>query len=510
MNVKRWVAAIVLGLCAVSLIVPVHAAEDRETITVGSKTFTESVILGEMLRHLGQQAAIETTHQRQLGGTRVLWNALLSGEIDAYPEYTGTLIQETLVKENLQDEGQLQQALAERGLRMTGSLGFNNTYAIGVKDELAEQLKLRTISDLRNHPELVFGFGNEFMDRADGWPGLQRRYQLPQRNVRGLDHDLAYRGIESGMLHITDLYATDAEIAYYNLRALEDNLNYFPVYNAVILYRADLMQRAPELVALFKKLAGRIDAASMIEMNARVKLHGEADTIVAANFLEQNLKLDIDHRTQGAWERFWRHTKEHLVLVGISLSAAILLAIPLGILAARRPRLGQIVLGVTGIIQTIPSLALFVFMIPLLGIGGAPAVMALFLYSLLPITRNTYAGLKDISPAIVESAQALGLPSRARLYIVELPLATRAILAGIKTSAVINVGTATLSALIGAGGYGQPILTGIRLDDIGLILQGAVPAAVLALLVQGLFELIERVLLPRGLRLQASEVKSAR
>jgi osmoprotectant transport system permease protein len=270
------------------------------------------------------------------------------------------------------------------------------------------------------------------------------------------------------------------------------------------------MQRAPELVALFKKLAGRIDAASMIEMNARVKLHGEADTIVAANFLEQNLKLDIDHRTQGAWERFWRHTKEHLVLVGISLSAAILLAIPLGILAARRPRLGQIVLGVTGIIQTIPSLALFVFMIPLLGIGGAPAVMALFLYSLLPITRNTYAGLKDISPAIVESAQALGLPSRARLYIVELPLATRAILAGIKTSAVINVGTATLSALIGAGGYGQPILTGIRLDDIGLILQGAVPAAVLALLVQGLFELIERVLLPRGLRLQASEVKSAR
>ena len=155
------------------------------------------------------------------------------------------------------------------------------------------------------------------------------------------------------------------------------------------------------------------------------------------------------------------------------------------------------------------SLALFVFMIPLLGIGGPPAVVALFLYSLLPIIRNTYAGLKDIPPAIVESAQALGLPSRARLHIVEIPLATRAILAGIKTSAVINVGTATLSALIGAGGYGQPILTGIRLDDIGLILQGAIPAAVLALLAQGLFELVERGLLPKGLRVQAEQKKAA-
>jgi len=334
------------------------------------------------------------------------------------------------------------------------------------------------------------------MDRADGWPGLQQRYQLPHHNVRGLDHDLAYRGVESGMLQVTDLYATDAEISYYNLRTLEDDLDYFPAYNAVILYRADLEQRAPEVVALFKRLTGRIDAQAMRELNARVKLNGEAEAVVAAGFLEENLALDIDLQIKTGWQRFWRHTQEHLVLVGISLSAAILVAIPLGIVAARYARVGQIVLGIAGIIQTIPSLALFVFLIPLLGIGGPPAVVALFLYSLLPIIRNTHAGIRDISPAIVESAQALGLPSRARLRIVELPLATGAILAGIKTSAVINVGTATLAALIGAGGYGQPILTGIRLDDIGLILQGAVPAAVLALLVQGIFELVERRLSP--------------
>jgi len=497
---------VLLGFCAL-LTYPAFS-ETPESITLGSKGFTESVILGEMLRHLTRQTGIEAQHQRQLGGTSVLWNALLSGEIDAYPEYTGTLLQEILIKENLQTEAELKQALAARGLRMTPPLGFNNTYAIGIKAELAERLKLRTISDLKKHPKLVLGFGNEFIDRADGWPGLQQYYQLPQQNVRGLDHDLAYRGIASGSLQITDLYATDAEIAYYNLLALEDDLNYFPVYNAVILYRADLAQQSPEVVAMFNRLIGRIDVPTMSRMNAQVKLNGEPESAVAAEFLKHALNLEVDYRIQTVWQRFWKHTGEHMLLVSISLSAAILLAIPLGILAVRHERLGHIVLGAASIIQTIPSLALFVFMIPLLGIGGPPAIVALFLYSLLPIIRNTHAGLKDIPLNIVESAQALGLPSRARLRIVELPLATRTILAGVKTSAVINVGTATLAALIGAGGYGQPILTGIRLDNTSLILQGAIPAAALALLVQGLFELIERGLLPRGLRMQTSRGKS--
>lgn len=496
MNIRRLTGRLLPVILTIALAQQVLAAGEPVRITLGSKSFTESVILGDMLTHLARGAGIEADHQRQLGGTRVVWNALLSGEIDAYPEYTGTLMNEILVSENLQDEAQLRLALAGLGLRMTRPLGFNNTYAIGMKETLAERLNLRKISDLRNHPELIFGFGNEFMDRADGWPGLQQRYQLPQQNVRGLDHDLAYRGIESGTLQVTDLYATDAEISYYKLRTLADDLEYFPAYNAVILYRADLEQRAPEAVAQFKRLAGRIDAQAMRELNARVKLNGESENAVAARFLEENLSLDIDHQAITAWQRFLQHTREHLVLVAISLSAAILVAIPLGIVAARHARMGQIVLGIAGIIQTIPSLALFVFLIPLLGIGGPPAVVALFLYSLLPIIRNTHAGIRDIPPAIVESAQALGLPSRARLRIVELPLATGAILAGIKTSAVINVGTATLAALIGAGGYGQPILTGIRLDDTGLILQGAVPAAVLALLVQGIFELVERRLSP--------------
>ncbi|NQV51080.1 MAG: ABC transporter permease, partial [Candidatus Marinimicrobia bacterium] len=174
---------------------------------------------------------------------------------------------------------------------------------------------------------------------------------------------------------------------------------------------------------------------------------------------------------------------------------------PLGIWGSRNATTGQFILSIVGVIQTIPSLALLVFMIPLLGIGGPPALVALFLYSLLPIVRNTLSGLTSLPLDIRESALALGLPASARLRLIELPLALRSILAGIKTSAVINVGTATLGALIGAGGYGQPILTGIRLDDTGLILEGAIPAAVLALLVQWGFDFIERSYLSAGLQI---------
>jgi osmoprotectant transport system permease protein len=349
---------------------------------------------------------------------------------------------------------------------------------------------------------LIFGFSNEFMDRGDGWPGLRSTYGLPHKNVSGMDHDLAYRGLEGGSVHVIDLYTTDAEIDYYGLQTLEDDLHYFPVYTAVLLYRADLEERAPDIVAALKKLEGRISEPDMIKMNELAKIKKVDEAKVAADFLAEHfsLKNAVAHETMAG--RVWRHTKEHLYLVSISLLAAILISIPLGIIAERKSGLGQIILSIVGIIQTIPSLALLVFMIPLLGIGGPPAIAALFLYSLLPVVRNTYTGLRDIPPPVRESAEALGLPPGAKLRLVELPMASRAILAGIKTSAVINVGTATLGALIGAGGYGQPILTGIRLDDVGLILQGAIPAALLALLVQGLFELAELVVVPKGLRLK--------
>jgi len=473
-----------------------------QPVRIGSKQFTESVILGEIARLAARDAGVQAVHQRELGGTRILWKALQQGDIDAYPEYTGTLTHELLQDVPADaDIATLRARLEPLGIGITDPLGFDNTYAIGMRQDEAARLDIRRISDLRAHPSLRLGFSNEFMDRGDGWPGLRRAYALPQTKVSGLDHVLSYRAVASGAVDAIDLYSTDAEIPYYHLRTLPDDRHYFPRYQAVFLYRLALERDEPAFVAALRRLAGRIDEQAMRTMNAAVKLDGRRDSAVAADFLGTR----VEAGRRGLWQRLRQRSVEHIELVASSLGLALALAIPLGIVAARRRRLGQLVIAATGVLQTVPSLAMFVFMIPLLGIGTWPAVAALFLYSLLPIVRNTHAGLVGIAPELMESAAALGLPRRVRLRRIELPLAMRSILAGIKTAAVINVGTATLAALIGAGGYGQPILTGIRLDSIPLILEGAIPAAVLALLVQGLFELVERWLTPRGLRLQARQ-----
>lgn len=477
-----------------------EGAAEARPVVVGSKKFTESVVLGEIATALARSTGAEATHRRDLGGTRIVWNALIRGEIDAYVEYTGTLRQEIFADRELSGPADLIGALDENGIVAGAPLGFNNTYALGLRRDRAAELGIHRISDLREHPDLVLGFTNEFLDRGDGWPSLRDAYSLPHQDVRGLDHDLAYRGLESGAIDVMDLYSTDAEIRYYDLAVLEDDRGHFPAYHALLLWRADLGERAPDVVSAFRRLEGALPESVMVGLNARAKLDKVPERRLAADFLGTQYGIQAPRGRLTRDSEIARRTREHLMLVGVSLSAAVLVAIPLGIVAGKHARWGHVILGVTGVIQTVPSLALLVIMIPLLGIGTRPAIMALFLYSLLPIVRNTSAGLRGIAPELIESARALGLSRGARLGLIELPLATRSILAGIKTSAVINVGTATLGALIGAGGYGQPILTGIRLDDMGLILQGALPAAALALMAQGLFEAAERWALPRGLR----------
>ena len=470
---------------------------------IASKAFTESVILGEVVALTVSAAGIAVEHRAALGGTRLCWDALVSGRIDAYPDYTGTVLQEILHGQGVGDVASLRAALRPHGVGLSGSFGFNNAYALGMRHARAAAASIQTISDLRQHPGLRFGLSDEFMSRRDGWPGLVARYGLSIVNVRGLDHDLAYRGLAEDHIDVTDLYTTDAEIRRDNLSVLRDDLGFFPKYEAILLYRLDAEEQWPAAFAALRNLEGKIDIAAMRAMNARAKLDHLPERQVAADFVAQrgaraglNAGARPGSRTGAVLER----TREHLTLVSLSLLAAILVALPLGIVAARRPRLGQLVLAAIGVVQTIPSLALLVFMIPLLGIGALPAMTALFLYSLLPIVRNTHAGLVGIAPAVRDSAAALGLSRWAILWRVELPLALGTILAGIKSAAVINVGTATLGALVGAGGFGQPIFTGIRLDDFPLILQGAVPASLLALAVQGAFDLVERVLVPAPLR----------
>ena len=498
-NAKSKISSIVFIITVFILIQSHASAQETEVIKVGSKKFTENIILGDIVTQLLRADSLNAVHIRELGGTTILWNSLLNGEIDIYPDYTGTILKEILAKENL-TVSKLESFLNEKGIGITKPLGFNNTYAIGLKKEIAEKLNINSISDLASHPELKFGFTNEFMERNDGWPGLRNTYQLFNNEATGLDHDLAYKGLETGSVDVIDLYSTDAEISYYNLKVLKDDKNYFTDYKAVYLYRKELVQKHPAINKIFSELENSIPESLMIKMNSEVKINKLDEASVASEFIKKTFAVNTDFNKTTLLTRLLNNTLDHLFLVCVSLSMAILLAIPLGIISYKVKELGKVVLGITGVIQTIPSLALLVFMIPLLGIGSWPAIAALFLYSLLPIVRNTYSGLQNIPGSIKESAVVLGLPGLAILRKIELPIASPSILSGIKISAVINVGTATLGALIGAGGYGQPILTGIRLDSISLILEGAVPAALLALLVQGVFDLIEKLLVPRGLK----------
>jgi osmoprotectant transport system substrate-binding protein/osmoprotectant transport system permease protein len=492
-------------LLAAVVVVASEAACRRPAadVRVGSKKFTESVVLGEIVTQVLRSTGTRVEHRAQLGGTQVLWHALLAGEIDLYPEYTGTIREDILHGDaSGADDESLRRALAERGVGMSGVLGFDDSYALGMKEDDAARMGVTRIGDLRRLPLLRFAFSEEFLNRRDGWPRLRESYGLPQSDVKTLDHDLAYRALAAGDVDAIDLYTTDAEIPFYNLRVLEDDREVFPRYRAVLLHRLDLPERSATALTALAVLEGRISAKDMRRLNARAKIDRVPEPVLAAEFLETALGMEAGTGREGTMSRVGRRVAEHLALVAASLGAAILVAVPLGVVAGRRRRLGAAILAVAGVVQTIPTLALLVLLIPLFGIGTLPAVAALFLYSVLPIVRNTLTGLGEIPVPLLESADVLGLSSWARLLKVELPLASPSIVAGVQTSAVINVGTATLGALIGAGGLGQPILTGIRLDDLHLILEGAVPAALLALLAQWAFAGVGRLIVPRGLRLR--------
>ena len=455
-----------------------------EAVKVGSKRFTESYILGELLARMAAGV-----HRPGLGNTAILYEALKTGAVDVYPEYTGTIAREILKTEDNLDLAALNRQLEALGLAASVPLGFANSYALGSRVPIA------SISELARRPELRIGLSHEFLGRRDGWPGLKQAYRLPQ-SPRGLDHGLAYEALAAGELDVIDLYSTDAKIERYRITVLEDDRKFFPTYEAVLLHRADAPARFPDAFRSWSRLERRIDAATMIRLNARAEIDKVGFAQVAAEFLGSE-KSAVERSLWAAilGPDFARLLGEHLALVFASLAAATVMGIPLGIAAARYRLLAQPVLVATGLIQTIPSLALLAFLIPLTGaIGVWPALIALFLYALLPITRNTHAGLAQVPAGLVQAGIALGLTSRQVLARVELPLAAPTIMAGIKTSAVINVGTATIAAFIGAGGFGERISQGLALNDHSVLLAGALPSAGLALAVHALFELIERSL----------------
>ncbi|MFT5588675.1 MAG: osmoprotectant transport system permease protein [Bradyrhizobium sp.] len=475
-----------------------HAADP--VLQVGSKRFTESYVLGEIITRTAAVAG-PARHQQGLGNTAIVFNALKNGSIDVYPEYLGTINSEILKHDTPSSLEQIRAELAPLGLGVGVPLGFNNTYALAMRGTPAGGPV--TLTDLAALPQLRPGLSHEFLGRVDGWPGLAQHYRLPQQPT-GLDHGIAYEALMAKQVDVIDIYSTDAKIGKLGLRVLEDDRHFFPSYEAVLLYRLDAPQRFPAAWSAISTLAGRIDNPHMIAMNAAVEIDGQSFAAVATQFVTPSAGAPAARDgflDKMFGENFWRLTRQHVVLVAVAIVCASLIGIPLGVLAAFVPRLRQAVMALVGVLQTIPALALLAMLIPLLGrIGTVPALIALFLYALLPIVRNTCTGVLQVPAGLRMAALALGLSRRDRLLHIDLPLALPVILAGLKTAAVMSVGTATIAAFIGAGGYGERIAIGLALNDNEMMLAGAIPAAVLALLTQGVFDLMERVMV-RGARM---------
>ncbi|MFB3107251.1 MAG: glycine betaine ABC transporter substrate-binding protein, partial [Pseudomonadales bacterium] len=457
-------------------------------------------ILGELTAQLLEQDGFDVERRFGLGGTLICYEALASGEIDLYVEYTGTIEQAILKLTERASIEELNDRIAERGIRLLEPLGFNNTYAIVVTRDVAERDGLHTVGDLATARDLKVVLSHEFLEREDGWPGLAAAYGLSSQVV-GMEHGLAYQALNDGEIDVMDAYSTDGELKRYDLTILDDDKGFFPEYLAVPLIRKDLPARA---VAVLRQLAGILDDPGMQAMNAEVVFGKRSFADVANEFLVNKGLADDRRIVDAMWPNLVRNTLQHLKLTGIALAAAILVGVFASLAVFRIAALSRALIYFSGLLQTVPSIALLALMIPFFGIGMYPAIVALFLYSLLPILRNTITALTTLDPTLIRVATAMGLSNREQLRYVYIPLSLPSMLAGIRTAAVISIGTATLAAFIGAGGLGDPIVTGLALNDVGLILQGAIPAALLAIITELVFELIERLVLPGHLRVEAA------
>ncbi len=511
--------ALLIGLDAVGPGPASGQTQSDAPVVVASKPFGESYLLAEMFSQLLEARGYAVDRRPGLGSTEVSFGALTSGAIDVYPEYTGTgllaILDETPTGSARATFGRVATEFQRRwGVHWLPPLGFQNTYAIAVRRETADSLGLRTLSDLaRAAPQLIAGLSPDFIGREDGLPGLERAYGLRPGDVRALLQAVKYEALATRAVDVIDGYATDGFIERYDLVVLEDDRAFFPAYEAAALVGPDLWEERPEVIAVLTELSGRIEEATMRAWNLRVEVDGEdvarvaADAVRALDLVGGATAATVQVSADDGLLRYlWLRrgellslTLRHLFLVAVSLLAAILVAVPLGLALERAsPPRAEGVIRAIGILQTVPSIALLAFMIPLIGIGVMPALVALFLYSLFPILRNTYSGVRDADPVAVDAATSLGMTAGQVLAQVRLPLAAPIIMAGVRTAAVITVGTATLAAFIGAGGLGDPIVSGLALADSRMILSGAIPAALLALLVDGALGMVERTLQPGG------------
>ncbi|MGE0361807.1 MAG: glycine betaine ABC transporter substrate-binding protein [Vicinamibacterales bacterium] len=530
-RVAAAIGAVVVGLLAAVPLAaqpPASSGPDARPVVVGSKPFGESYLLAEIFAQILEARGLPVTRRFGLGGTEIVFPALTAGAIDVFPEYTGSGLLVILKAPLERDPAAVfdtvsRQFARQYDVRWLAPLGFENTYAMSVRTEMAERLGLRTLSDAARHSaELRAGFTADFIGLPDGLPGLRTAYGLAPRSVSALAPAVKYQALVEGAVDIIDAYSTDGLLDRYPLTVLEDDRGFFPPYDAAAVVRGDLARRRPQAVAALGELSGRFDVRRMRRLNARIEVNRDDVAVVARDALAELGLVAAGPAGRGGdgpgaggadrslaaylWSRrgaIAAMSLRHLWLAGLSLLLAVVAGLALG-LAVARGRWAEPVTRAVGLLQTVPGIALLAFMLPVLGIGAVPAVAALFLYSLYPIVRAAVTGLGEADRAAVEAAHALGMtPAEIRRY-VRVPLAVPVLMAGVRTAAVINVGTATLAAFVGGGGLGDPIVAGLALADARMVLSGAIPAAVLALGVDGALALAQRGLTPAALRARAA------
>lgn len=477
-----------------------HCFPTWGAITIGSKNFTESYILAQLLEETLKEGGEQVHVKMGMGGTGFVLESLREGAIDIYPEYTGTIIQAVLkLDEKEMSIAEINELLKPMGFIISNSLGFNNTYALIVRKETAERYNLKTISDLKKVAgQLTGGFSHEFLERGDGYYALKEAYQIGDlKNQKAMDHSLAYEALASRSIDVTDAYTTDGKLEKFDFVLLEDDKKFFPHYYAVWMTRIDFIKEHPAAWRLAKRWEGKINEKLMTKLNADV----EEKRATIQNVLEKNevIKGEAGPQFNDLLRRIKNYGVQHSYLVLTSVLLAIVLGFPLAYGATENHVLKHAVMFMSSGFQTIPSLALLCFMIPLFGVGFVPSVVALVLYALLPIVVNSYTGLSLVDRTLLDMAKQLGMNRWQSLWYVQIPIALPYVLAGIKTSAITAIGTATLAALIGAGGFGTPILAGLALNDYSMIMEGAVPVCIMAFMVQILFQFMEKKLVSPGL-----------
>jgi len=495
-----------------------------EPVVVSSKSFGESIILGEILSILLTDRFKQPVVRRLgLGGTKVAFDALVSDDIHVYPDYSGTGYSMILKRSGENDAAKVfdivNSEFSKRwGIKWSQSLGFNNTYALAVRKDDPQFKNIQKVSELSSLDTGQFRYAApyEFMERKDGHRGFSEKYNLrfKKNNMISMSAGLMFTAIKDREVDMMIAYSTDGRIGASDLRLLEDDLSYFPPYFVSFLFKESSYKKFPALKKAINLLENKITAKEMIHMNDQVDRLKRDSYQVAKNFLIKKKMLSGHTKSEFKDMGFFSFAmskkkyllkiiKDHLVLSFSAFFLALLVSLPIGILLTRYQKAGMIVFPIVNTIQTIPSLALLGFLIPVVGIGFIPALIALFLYSLLPLIRNTYTGILGVDRNYLEASRGIGLNNFQILIHVELPLAMPIIIAGMRTAIVIVIATATLAALIGAGGLGDPIFRGVSTVNSNLILLGAIPSALLALIVDRSIGFLEKAVVSKGIRLKS-------